>query len=322
MRSVVNVMVPMLVTALYFIIWAIALVRLKETADYLIKRCVLSFMVVAYLSYITLTKTVVNVLSCVDVHDSMDLGDDSTTAYWAMDTSLECYEGSHAALAALVGWPTLFIFSLGFPVTVAFVLLNERNKHDMKREWLFESMGFMYRAYSGKYVFWESVIMLRKAVLAVIVVFSYSLGGNLQGLLGVCVLVLALYFQIVCGPFSSEFKDLNNYEGLSLLVSAMTFQSGLLFNDERTSDVARTLITVLIVTVNVGIFLFFLAMFWKTSAEYLKTLMDAEGTAYNPDKGPLYIIKTYASSRFKEYRTRFAARFRARQSPSSQGAGV
>ena len=52
MRSVVNVMVPMAVTAFYFILWAVALVRLKETVDYLIKRCVLSFMAVSYLSYI------------------------------------------------------------------------------------------------------------------------------------------------------------------------------------------------------------------------------------------------------------------------------
>ena len=95
-------MVPMLVTALYFIFWAIVLVRLKESIDYLIKRCILSFMAVSYLSYIALTKTAVNVLSCVDVYDSAKLGDDSTTAYWAVDTSLECYEGSHAVLVSLV----------------------------------------------------------------------------------------------------------------------------------------------------------------------------------------------------------------------------
>ena len=51
-RTVVNIMVPMLVTGLYLILWAVALVRLKETVDYLIKRCVLSFMAVSYLSYI------------------------------------------------------------------------------------------------------------------------------------------------------------------------------------------------------------------------------------------------------------------------------
>ena len=321
-RTVVNVMVPMSVTAFYFILWAVALIRLKETVDYLIKRCILSFVAVSYLSYIALTKTVVNVLSCVDVHDSADLMDDGVTAYWAMDTSLECYKGSHAVLAGLVGWPTLIVFSFGFPISVAAVLLNERNKHGMKSEWIFESMGFMYRSYSGKYVFWESVIMLRKAVLAAVVVFSYSLGGNLQGILGVCVLVIALYFQTVCSPFRPEFDDLNKYEGLSLVVSALTFQSGLFFNDDRTSDEAQVLITVLLVIVNLAVFLFFLAMFWKTGAECLKTLMDAEGTTYNPDKGPFYIIKTYASSRFKEYRTRFMARTRAHQSQPSLGAGV
>ena len=134
--------------------------------------------------------------------------------------------------------------------------------------------------------------------------------------------MVALYFQIVCCPFRSEFEDLNSYEGLSLLVSALTFVSGLFFNDDRTSDGVRILLTFFLVIANVGIFLFFLAMFWKTTAEYLKTLMDAEGTAFNPDKGPLHIVRTYLSSRLKEYRTRFVTRSRTRRSAPPLGNGV
>ena len=321
-RTVVNVMVPMVVTALYFIFWTFALLRIKETADYLIKRCALSFMAVSYLSYIALTRVAVNVLACVDVYDSATLDDDSTTAYWAVDTSLECYKGSHTVLAVLIGWPMLLLFSVGFPVAFASVLISQRSKGGLKGELLFEAAGFMYRAYSGDYVFWESIIMLRKAVLAIVVVFSYSLGGNLQGVLAVFVLTAALYFQAVCRPFRSEFEDLNKYEGLSLLTSASTFLSGLIFNDDRTSNLVRILLTVVVGLANGGLYLFLLAMFWKTGADCLRTVMDAEGIEYNSDKGALHVVRQYVSVRLTECQNRVAARIRARRLPPRRGPTV
>ena len=296
-HTVVSIMVPMLVSGLYFVTWFIAFTRLNETISYLAKRCILSFMAVSYLSYIAITKTAVNALSCIDVYDSLELGSNATHAYWAVDTSLRCYEGSHAVLAGLIGWPVLIIFSFGFPAAVAALLVLERKRHNMESEWLFEATGFMYRAYQTKYVYWESVIMLRKAILAVVVVFSYALGGNLQGVLGVCVLMFALYFQIVCEPFRSEFAALNEYEGLSLLICSLTFVSGLFFNDDRTSDAVRVLLTIFLLFANLGIVGFFGIIFFKAAAEYLRTILEAENIDYDPEKGFFHVIKVYVRSR-------------------------
>ena len=301
-RTVVSIMVPMLVTGLYFILWAFALLRANETLSYLTKRCVLSFMAVSYLSYIAITKTAVNVLSCVAVYDSLLVGSDTTTKYWQVDTSLQCYRGTHAMLAGLVGWPVLIAFSIGFPVFTAALLMAERHRHDMESEWLFEATGFMYRAYKKKYVYWESAIMLRKAVLALVVVFSYALGANLQGILGVCVLMLALYFHIVCQPFRSEFAELNEYEGLSLLVCALTFVSGLCFNDERTIGWIRVSFTVSLVLVNVGIILFFAIAFFRAGCEYLRIALEAEGIDYDAEKGSLHVVRVYVHSRLQPVR--------------------
>eukprot|EP00210_Caulerpa_lentillifera_P004180 g3986.t1 len=262
-------------------------------------RCSLSAMVVSYLSYIAITKTSVNILYCVRVHDSWELDDDSTTLYWAADTVLKCYKGTHTILASVFGWPVLILFSFGFPAFVAYILIRERTPEGIDSPWLFETTGFLYRSYDPKFIFWESMILLRKALLAVIVVFAYPLGGNLQGLLAVCVLTIALYFQTLCRPYRLEFALLNQLEGLSLLISSLTFVSGLFFNDHRTSEAARAAITVFLILANVGTFTYFMFSFIVAGTKYLKVVLDNEGTPYDENVGSINIIKTYLKSRIE-----------------------
>ena len=297
MPTVFNIMVPMLVSSLYYIFWFIVFQYTKETISFLAKRCILSFMVVSYLSYITITETAINVLSCIDVYDSLELGSNATHAYWAVDTSLRCYEGSHAVLVALIGWPVLVFFSFGFPAGLAALLVLERKRHSMENEWLFEATGFMYRAYKTEYVYWEWVIILRKAILAVVAVFSYELGGNLQGVLGVSVLVFSLYFQTICQPYDNDFAVLNQYEGLSLLICSLTFVSGLFFNDERTSDTARIILTIVLFSAHLGMFVFFFVVLIKAAAEFSKAVLEAELIDYNSEKGWFHVILVFLRSR-------------------------
>ena len=297
MHTLISLMVPMLMTSMYFIFWFAVFRYTKETFSFLTTRCILSFMAVSYISYIDITETAVNVLSCIDVYDSLELGSNATHAYWAVDTSLRCYEGSHAVLVALVGWPVLVFFSFGFPAGLAALLVLERKRHSMENEWLFEATGFMYRGYKTKYIYWEWVIMLRKAILAVVAVFSYKLGGNLQGVLGVSVLVFSLYFQTICQPYDNDFAVLNQYEGLSLLICSLTFVSGLFFDDERTSDTARVLLTIVLFLVHLGMLVFFFVVLIKAAAKFSKAVLEAELIDYNSEKGWFHVILVFLRSR-------------------------
>ena len=135
--------------------------------------------------------------------------------------------------------------------------------------------------------------MLRKAVLVIIVVFAYPLGGNLQGILGTFVLVLALYFQTVFRPYRSEFDVLNKIEGLSLLVSLVTFVSSLFFNDDNVPTKVRTSITVGVLLCNLALFLFFctsLILFFANRMEYN---IQVAGVEYNPDGGISHVFWVY-----------------------------
>ena len=76
--------------------------QMEQVMDVLLKKCILSALIVFYISYISISKTLVNVLNCVEVHDSAVAGIDQTTDYWVLDTDVVCHKGSHAILAGLL----------------------------------------------------------------------------------------------------------------------------------------------------------------------------------------------------------------------------
>ena len=295
------------------------MIKANRTVTYLIRRCSTSFFVVVYLTYLAFTKTAMDVHSCIDVHDDFDVQFDGTTKYWSDDTSLKCHEGTHRVLAATIGWPVLIIVSIGCPIALAVFLLVERQRDVLKDEWLLEACGFLHHSYSHRYVFWEALIFLRKALLASIAVFSYSLGGNLQGILAVIVLIFFLYLQIICRPFREEFDELNELESFSLLVSLLTFATGLFLDDDHASQPVRILLTASTCVCMLGLLFFLCFSFLNVAASYAKKALVLEGIAHRPDGGTCHVlfvfVRTHARSfdNFCRNMMRFAKRNRRQE---------
>ena len=290
--TLVDIFQPLAAIVVYAIFWFTIKTCCQKTWIYLLKKVILSSLVIFYISYISLSKSLVNILSCIRVHDSVSVGVDHTTDVWSVDTMIKCYEGSHAALAGVVGWPFLVIFTFGFPAVIGHLVIRNV-KEDYKEGWIYDVAGFLYRSYTKKYIFWESIILLRKAILAVVVVFSYPLGADLQQVLAVFVLILALYVQIVCRPYRRDFDVLNEMEGASILVSSLTFVSSIFFSDDRVSPVVRVLVTLGVVLCN-GMLLFcFLCCFCIFGAKYLRMTLINEGVPFDPDSGSCHIIRVY-----------------------------
>ena len=289
---IIDICLPLGAICVFSIIWLAIKVKRGEAWSYLLKKIVLTAIAVLYISYISLSKTLVSILDCVEVHDSVDFEIDSTSDYWATDTKIECYKGPHALLAFMLGWPSLIVFSFGFPLITACLIVKKVDE-DYKSGWIYETCGFLYRSYKKSFVFWESVIMLKKAILAVIVVFSYPLGVNLQHVLLVLLFTFALYLQMTCCPYRSEFDGLNKMESLSILVSAITFGSSMFFGDEHVSSSVRVLITVGIASCNIALFLFFLISFVVFAANYLRIVLDQEGVPCKPHGGAHHVLWVY-----------------------------
>lgn len=117
-------------------------------------------------------------------------------------------------------------------------------------------MGFLYRSYQPRYVFWESVVLLRKILIATAVTFAYSLGASLQILLCASVLAIALYAQTFCRPIRKEFDILNDLEGVSLFVSLLIFLPSLSYDDDRTTPIGKTVVTCIVFFANWAYFAF------------------------------------------------------------------
>ncbi len=297
LRSIVHLLIPLGILAFYIFFWLFLTWKYDENTWYFARRALLSFLAVAYLTYISITKTAVNILHCITIHDATDFENDYTDKYWALDTSLRCYVGSHAVLVSTVGWPILIVFSFGLPVMLTYILIRQRSQEPGLNPWLADATGFLYRAYKDRFIFWESIVMLRKAILTVVVTLSYPLGANIQGILAVCVLALAIYIHVTCRPFDEPYDFLNTFETASLVVSQLTFASGLFFNDDRTSGTVKVLLSLLLSAAICGLFLFLSYAFMKSAEIHLRTVCEEEGREGVQEWSTLRVLRTYLSAR-------------------------
>lgn len=300
---VITLLVPVSLIAFSSMFWLLIKMKRKETVFFLTKRMVLSSMATFYISYISITKLLVSTLNCIYVYDSTEVLNDDTSFYWAVDTNVVCYKDYHSILAGTVGWPFVALFVLGFPISTAYVILKNVEE-DFSKGWIYETTGFMYRSYRPGFIFWESIIMLRKAALAIVVVFAYPLGSNLQAISSIFVLVLASYLQNTFRPFRKEFDVLNRFESLSLLVSLLTFVSSSVFDNERVGDPAKIFLTVLVFLLNVIGFLVFVFAFFNFGAQYLRAVLEDQDIAMNPSQGIIHTFRTFFLHGLKEMHER------------------
>lgn len=284
-RQTIVIGLPFLVLFAFWIFWATRRSKKNQDKAYLLKRCILTALVVLYISYISLTKAAINVFYCVDVYDATILDDEEMHPYWAIDTAVRCFEGSHMKLLVFVAIP-LLLFTLLFPILLAMTLINARRRNKLTSIWMVETMGLFFRGFEEKYIFWDSIILLRKALLAAIVVFAYSLGGNLQGLLAVCVLVLSLFLQTRLDPFKECLGNLNQLESVSLLVSSLTFLTGVILNDAKmTSGLFEVFLVVLAFVCNVGLALLLFYLLVHAKVKQIRFCLQADGVDCQTSNG-------------------------------------
>ena len=208
--------------------------------SYFNRRVLLSFLAIIYFFYTGMTKNLLRFFSCTWVTD--DREDSNWSRHvWEEDTEAECFEGRHAWLVGVLVTPLLLAISFGFPAGVLFILC--RKKDMLNDEEFVQTYGFLYRAYDKYY--WEVVILLRKASIAAIAVFSYGLRSNLQGLMCIMVIVIALSFHLVLQPFTQEMPQLNRLETCSLSATIVVFVTGLMMNDDMLEPRGRVALSAL-----------------------------------------------------------------------------
>ena len=300
-RQILIALLPVLISLAICVSWSLLEIKSERIAGRLARRIILVHIVVAYNFYLLLFKVAVDAYNCISVHDSSNLDDiQSIDRYWALDTSIRCYTSSHLLFIRTVSIP-LLLFGVSYPVLLAVFLVNSRKNGTLSSTWTQETMGFLFAGFEERFVHWDCLILLRKAVISVIVVFAYQLGRDLQGLLAMAVLVLALFFQARFAPFKHELGNLNALESASLLVSFFTFFCGLLFGNEKLKGVfLRGILTVLVVGSNIGLFVVLFFLLAKLKFRQIKLKLD-ENQVHCGQGRPHEVILAFAKYQFTSF---------------------
>eukprot|EP00210_Caulerpa_lentillifera_P005966 g5701.t1 len=293
----VGIIQPLIVCLIIIIALSRIHRQLKSNLVLLFKKAAFVASIMAYISYLSITKLATRPFPCVDVHLYEKVDQSRQETFWATDTSLGCYSKEHLILL-LLGVFVLLFFTVAFPVLTLMVLLYHRNGGTLRSSGVFDTLGFMYKAFNVEYVYWESFVLFRKAVLSVILVFSYRLGADIQTQLAAFVLVFSLYWQQRCCPYGNQFSELNGYESLSLFMTSVTFISGLFFHHQDTLEHFKILIACLLLVSNISFFLFLVFKFSQFLIQSFRVYV-----AYfdSPSRGraPWYhVIKSYCSLKF------------------------
>ena len=232
--------------------------------QFLRSRLIICFLVVGFFAYQSISEDLMGTVSCIRL-DSDDMSDAeafddpqrnisyshfsiANGYYWTEDTNIKCFSRNHAFLVGFLGIPGIVLFLCGIPFYLLIFLLYKRQKKQLTELHVLNTYGFIYQNYEDKFVYWEVIILFRKALIGAIVVFAYPLGANLQGVMALGVLILALAVHLIAAPF--KYLPLNVLEGCSLVVSIFTFYAGVVLNDANTSDSAKVLLSVLLVIIN------------------------------------------------------------------------
>ena len=179
------------------------------------------------------------------------------------------------------------------PSAVVVEAARKRNLDPSHESWFVDATAFPYRAYADRFVYWESLVLFRKAPLTIVVAVGYHLGSNLQAILAVCILTTALYLHTICHPFRNEFASLNVYEEAVLFFSDITFVMALLFNDDRIGNALRVVLSVLFFLSICGLLAFLGFVFSQATFAYMRVVLEIEEVPQIDTLGNLRVMREF-----------------------------
>eukprot|EP00210_Caulerpa_lentillifera_P006283 g6002.t1 len=292
--------IPMFIVVVYVMFFSLLTIVLYECLYYLITRSILSAVAVSYFSYLSISKAAVTGFGCVPVYTNKDYHSDDSTYYWVLDTSVKCFSMKHIWIM-FFGALIFVFFTVGFPVFSARTLIYHRDwSESTKPQWIKDTMSFLYQAYDDQYVYWESVVMLRKAALSIVAVFSYHLSSNLLGLAATSVLTVCLYFQTLYNPYRAEFKSINRYERLSLLFSCIVFVLAQFFTEEGANSYLKDFLSILLLIIIAGFFMFMVHALVTSFFTFAKAELSLVGTRVEEGTGCVKILKLWLLSKIED----------------------
>ncbi|KXZ55163.1 hypothetical protein GPECTOR_3g310 [Gonium pectorale] len=230
--------------------------------DYMPRQMIVTFVTIFFFFYPSVVQSLMTIFKCkeVDLPSENPLASGLglvTDSVWSQDFGQSCYKGSHMGLAMGLGVPGVVLIAIGWPIISA--LLMTHKLPGMKRIKFTESMtSFFLADFKKDYVWWESVVMLRKLAIAAIVTFvDGSTSAGVQLLLVVCIIAMAMGVHLMSMPYEHTYT--NNLELTSLATLLFTLYFSLYFSFSGSiTDGGRVAISIIILVINICMVLVFI----------------------------------------------------------------
>ena len=285
----------------------------------------LIFLVVYLSCCIDIFADLLKVMQCVDL--GADVNPDhlyasyevlESKSVWAEDTSVVCWEGAHLVSAVIAGIGLcVCVGVIGF--TVAILLVGKRSGLLRNSRFLL-CYGFLYLSYrtEGVALYWESVITLRRMLMAGVGVFSsYGETSNVQiGFLAFIIFVFIALHEVV-KPFDqqdskgifpryagqtlrmlgardaadqwstfNQYVTLNGMEGASLFMSLSLFLLATCINDDNDKRTEVVTLLTICFAVNAVFVTFMLYRLWLGAHHYLDVVAREKNVAFRVGAAP------------------------------------
>ena len=241
MRVIFFGIFPLLALAICLIFWEIkgrvSRLSRQKVRDY----TKASVSIVLFFTYPNIVYNLVQSVNCVRVEDTMRL---------YQDIEQICWEGSHLLVATTVSLPGIVGWALGLPALGLFYIRHFRQKvaeraystKPLEKRELVARLrlccGFLTIGYEDRFYYWEVVLMLRKTILVILMVFIAPYSPGLQSLTAVVFLAFCLIVQIQLKPFYDP--NLNQIEEISMLTQLSIIYFGLYFQAGRYDAITKT----------------------------------------------------------------------------------
>ena len=240
--------------------------------------CILSIVMMLFILYPTLVKSLLKFFMCLPVGQS--------GLFLEIDMQERCYTGRHLAWSTALVLPASLLYTVGIPVGFMAALRYHRDylytfvEHEdedegyvererRKQAWRMRHarvttrFGILFQGYREERYWFESVIMARKAGIAIIAVFGYRFGASVQTYFATMFVFVCIIVHLEMKPFGtvqndesrSGWQKLHHMETLGLSVAYGTMWTGLLFfefDDDIGMSSLLVVMSVLLVGVNIG----------------------------------------------------------------------
>jgi hypothetical protein len=158
----------------------------------------------------------------------------------------ECWKGDHLFYALTVALPCVVIWIIGAPF--ALLMYMTRNSRELSNITMKLRFGFLYNGYKLSTYYWEFVILYRKILIIMIMVFLSSFSVDIRALAILIVLGISYLHQNIIEPYTHDI--LNELEKRGILVATLSVYCGLYFLSDDINDRAKLGLFVVIMVVN------------------------------------------------------------------------